>query len=257
MKPPMYFVPALSVVVLLVTSTVAAAQELTASLGWARRTELALPVSGVISEVAVTVGQRVDKGAVLVRLDPRPFQAQVERVRATLDGLHEVRAEAERERDRAVELYERTVLSDHELQLAKIGFARADADYRRTKAGLRELELELAFSVLRAPFNAVVIERAAEVGQAVSAELQPRVLVTVAEAGIMRARVDVDSARLRELAPGDRATVEVGGKAYPAELKWIGLEPSQQQPLRYPAEFELVTGAEVLRAGLPATVRMP
>jgi RND family efflux transporter MFP subunit len=247
----------LTIVMLLVASSVAAAQEFTASLSWARRAELAAPVSGVISEVSAVVGQRVNKGAVLVQLDPRPFQAQIDQVRAQLDGMRELRAEAEREQERAIELYERTVLSDHELQVAKIEFARADADYRQAQARLRQLELELAYSSVRAPFDALVIERTAEVGQAVSAELEPRALVTVAQAGVMRARASVDAEQVRQLAPGDRATVDVAGKAYAAELKWIGLEPSQAQPLRYPVEFELTTGSDPLRAGLPATVRLP
>ena len=242
---------------LLAASGVAAAQEVTASLVWARRAELGAPVSGVVSAVPAVVGQRVEQGGVLVQIDPRPLQAQVDRVRARLDGLREVRAEAERERDRALELYDRTVLSDHELQLAKIEFARADADYRQTQARLRQLELELGYTTLRAPFNALVLERRAEVGQAVSAELEPRALVTVAEAGVMRARASLDAERARALAPGDRATVEVAGKSYAAVLLWVGLEPSETQPLRSPAEFEFATGTEVLRAGLPGKVRLP
>lgn len=248
---------ALSMLLLLLASGVVVAQEFAGSLVWARRAELTASVSGVISDVPATVGRRVSAGAVLVQIDPRPFQAQIDRVRARLDGLREVRAEAERERDRAIELYERTVLSDHELQLAKIAFARADAEYRQAQAHLRELELELAYSTLRAPFDAFVIERNVEVGQAVSAELAPKVLVTVAEAGVMRARTNVAAEQARELAPGDRATVEVGGKAYAAELTWVGLEPTEREPLRYPVEFELMTGEDVLRAGLPATVRLP
>jgi membrane fusion protein (multidrug efflux system) len=48
---------------------------------------LSTDVSGIVQEVAVREGQRVNKGDVLVRLDPTPFQIAVAAAKANLGGI--------------------------------------------------------------------------------------------------------------------------------------------------------------------------
>ena len=58
---------------------VAAATDLPASLDWGKRVELSTPVSGVIQNVPVKPGQRVEKDTVLLKLDQRlPTAAKAE-----------------------------------------------------------------------------------------------------------------------------------------------------------------------------------
>ena len=76
-----------------------AAQELQATLHWARRVELGMPVSGVVQEVSVARGQHVAAGQALVTLDPRDFEARLAGASARLAGvvpaLEEARQAAE------------------------------------------------------------------------------------------------------------------------------------------------------------------
>ena len=48
---------------------------------------IATDISGIVLEVPVHEGQRVAKGDVLLRLDPRPFQIAVDGARANLNGM--------------------------------------------------------------------------------------------------------------------------------------------------------------------------
>jgi membrane fusion protein (multidrug efflux system) len=48
---------------------------------------LSTDVSGIVQQVPVKEGQRVNKGEVLLRLDPRPFELAVQGARANLGGI--------------------------------------------------------------------------------------------------------------------------------------------------------------------------
>jgi len=247
------------IVVGLILPVAAQALEAKATLAWARRVVLSVPVSGTVSQVLVDAGERVNKGQVLVRLDPRGFKAAVAERKAQLQSLSEARDEAKRELDRSHELYKRTVLSDHDLTLAKIDYAKADASYRKAQAALTQAKLDLEYSAVRAPFDGIVISRRIDVGQTVVSQIKPEPLVVMAEAGRMLARAPVAQADLAGLHEGQDVTVRLGGKSFKGTVRHIGLEPiaGPKQGLYYPVEVEFETGREVLRAGLPATVSLP
>ncbi|HHQ41570.1 MAG TPA: biotin/lipoyl-binding protein, partial [Chromatiales bacterium] len=94
-------------------------------LEWAQRVTLGFAVGGVVERVAVRAGDRVRAGALLARLDTRPFDARVRELAARAEALVPELEEARRERDRTEALYERAVIAEHERQLAHIAYARA------------------------------------------------------------------------------------------------------------------------------------
>jgi multidrug efflux system membrane fusion protein len=236
----------------------ASAEDMTASLAWARRVVLSTPVSGNIVEVSVSPGDRVGNGEALVRLDPRPFQARVLEVEAELARLQPARGEAQRELERAQELYDRTVLSNHELELARISLAELEAKIVAAQARLTQAELELEYSTVRAPFDGVVVDCSAEVGQTVVSRLRTVPLVTLAEVGRMRARAEVTGQRLVGLQPGRELRVRVDGTEYAGRVDRLGLEPAQPGADRYPIDVVFEVAPEVrLRPGTPAVVEIP
>lgn len=236
------------------------ADEVEGRLGWARKLVLSVPVSGVVQEVAVHPGDRVESNQVLLRLDPRPFRTRQARARAHLDRATPEREEAQRELERAQELYDRTVLSDHELQLAKIAFAQADAEQRIAEAALAQAELDLEYSVVRAPFQALVLDRHVEVGQTVITAHESVPLFTLVSTDSMLAVVELSLARGSTLEPGAAIPVTVEGRSYEGRLRRLVPEPSawiDNQP-RYSLEVLIIVPAgQTLRPGQPALVALP
>ena len=242
----------------LVTGAVAAA-EWTARLDWQRRLELSTPVSGIIREVPVRPDQRVAKGDLLVGLDQRLFDARLDRARARLAKAREERDEAVRELERTQELFERTLLSVHDLQLAQIAATGAEADHSSAEMELAEAEIKLEYSRILAPFDARVVSVPAQSGETVVSRLQARTLVVVAPAGRMRARAWVDGEQLQGLSVGMAAEVAVGERSYPAEVSGVALEPgkgSDERPLyRLEVDFALPPD-RVLRPQQAAKIRI-
>lgn len=239
---------------------VALAADVQATLDWVRRVELSTPVSGRIHEVRVDVGSRAAEGEVLLRLDERGFEASVRKARADLVAAREALAEAERELQRAEELHARTVLSLHDLQLAKLEYTRARSAAERAQAQLAQAELDLEYSVIRAPFPALVVQRRAQPGETVVTRLQSTPLLVVAEQGRLLARAAVDVEALRRMQVGESVPVRIGGRTYEGRITRLGLEPvsGPGEGSRYAVDvvFEVDPAAE-LRAGQGATVELP
>ena len=153
------------------------ALSLAASAWAADRVRLTTPVSGVVKEVYVQVGQRVKKGDKLLALDDTHFKARVMEAEAGLMRVKQEAEEADREFRRAEELYDRGVSSTTEFDAARLKHARATANAREAEARMIIAQKNLEDSVLRAPFDGVVKAREAEPGMYVSAPLNPPTLI--------------------------------------------------------------------------------
>lgn len=243
----------------MVSAGAIAAAEVPATVQWSQRVELGTPVSGVVARVNVAAGAQVRKGAILLALDDRRFKAELAQARAEAERLQQVHAEAERENERAQELYDRTLLSDHELEVTKIALATSAAQYQAAKTAVTQAELNLEYSAVRAPFDARVLEVRAGVGQAVAADLAAVPLVTVAEAGRRAIRAALEENRLSTVRAGQSLDVRVGGKTYTGKVMHVGLEPiAQTATLSYPVDILIEVPEDAgLRAGQPAAVVLP
>jgi RND family efflux transporter MFP subunit len=149
-----------------------------ASPSWAAdRLELTTPVSGVVADVLVKSGQRVKKGAVLLRLDKTVLQARLDEAKAEFAQAQADEADARRELDRAQELFNRTVSSTSELEAATLRHARAQAT--RSAAGARRAiaQKNLSDAELKAPVDGVVSALPGGPGTVVTADCQPKTLV--------------------------------------------------------------------------------
>lgn len=151
-----------------------------AGAGWAAdRVQLTTPVSGVVKEVYVQVGQRVKKGDKLLALEDTRFKARVMEAEASLIRTKQEVEDADRELSRAQDLYDRGVSSMTEFDAAKLKHARATATAQEAEARVIIAQKNLEDSVLKAPFDGVVKAREAEPGMYVSAQLNPPTLIVL------------------------------------------------------------------------------
>lgn len=224
-------------------------------LDWENRVELATTVSGVVKDIKVRVGERVKRGDALVVLDSREFHARLKAAKARVTGAEPAFEEARRESDRALDLYDRTVLSDHELQKAQIGLAQAEAELKRAEAARTLAAIDLERAAVRAPFDALVLAISAVPGQVVLNRLQATPLVTVADGAHMAVRLVVSTQAVGNLAVGQQVSVSVGGTQYAGEITQVAMEPADQGG--YPVSVRFATGGDLLRAGGTVSVELP
>ncbi len=236
-------------------SSIAQAANVPAVLQWSQRVELGTPVSGLVQSVQGEVGQRVKKGQLLVSLDASNLRAAEQEIQASQARNRDEEQDAQRNLDRVQELYKRTVISSSELEAAQTRYIRAKTQHQEAAARLQRARKNLQEATVRAPFDAWIIERRVEPGQAVANQLQPQALMVIARAGEMNARAALSLAQIQSLKIGQQITVEANGKPYAGKIKSLGLEPSKNDAT-YPVDVVFATN-EVLRAGTPATLKLP
>lgn len=222
-------------------------------LAWSKRVELSTPVSGVVQKVFAVPGQVVAKGDTLVQLDPRGFQADLKQAAARVKSSNDQRLEMQRELERQTEMYNRTMLSEHELQVAKNNLVAAEAAWETAQALHTKAKLKLEYSAIRAPFNAIVVSVHATEGQTVSAELTPPALVVVAEAQRMLVRFYATNAVIKGLAKGQGVNVQINADSYQGSIHTVSLEPDVSSNT-YAVDVQFDSGKILLRAGQKAKV---
>lgn len=111
------------------------------------------------------VGQRVKRGEVVARLDPRDAELALERTAASLEQAAARHAQARGQLDRARALRDRNFYSAEALTLRETELAAAAADLRAATAQRDTARRTLDKHVLRSPFEAVVRSRTGQVGE--------------------------------------------------------------------------------------------
>lgn len=222
---------------------------------WAGKTELSTATSGVVAKVEVSAGERVRKGALLLQLEQDALRARLAHARAEMKHMKLLLEEAGRELERAQELYDRTLLADHDLNLAKIAHAQADAAYQRSLADYRKAQERLRRSELRAPFDAVVVERLVEPAETVVSRWRAEPMLILAKDKQMLVRFTVTADEAVTFAAGQALTVTSGGRQYGATVEAItAVAGDRHTTYEVAATFD--AGSEIV-AGMAAKVDKP
>ncbi|WP_292291288.1 efflux RND transporter periplasmic adaptor subunit [Marivita sp.] len=133
----------------------------------AERIEVAPEIGGRIVEIGsgFSLGSMVAEGALLVRLDASTIETEIARAEADLNSAEAAEAQAEAELQRNAQLAEENIAAEAELERARADAAAARARVEQAEAALQAAELRLDDTRLRAPFDALVTEEDASVGQ--------------------------------------------------------------------------------------------
>jgi membrane fusion protein, multidrug efflux system len=163
--------------------------------------------SGRIAEIAFRPGERVEAGAVLIRLDDQAEQAAVAEARAML-------REAELALDRARKLRTNNTV-------AQATVDELEAAYLGAKARLDGAEKQLADRTVRAPFAGVVGQRFVSAGDYVTSASR---LLTLQTVDPQRAVIEVPERHAVDLRRGQTVEFTVAarpGRVFRAQVEFV------------------------------------
>ncbi|PWR21086.1 efflux transporter periplasmic adaptor subunit [Zavarzinia compransoris] len=141
--------------------------------------EVRARVSGYLDSIHFKDGQEVSKGQLLYVIDPRPFEAVVERARADVDAAEAALDLAVREVARYSQLRQSGNASQQVLDERLQARRGAEASVAAAKASLRQAELNLAFTRIEAPIAGRISRTNVTVGNLVSGDAAGSVLTTI------------------------------------------------------------------------------
>ncbi|SEI10407.1 membrane fusion protein, multidrug efflux system [Rheinheimera pacifica] len=110
-------------------------------------------VSGYIEQVHFSEGALVQKGDLLVQIDPRPFAAEVARLNAELQSAQSAAALADNDYQRAEKLSSQRAISAELLDSRLARKQQTAATVASVKAALQRAELDLSYTRITAPIS--------------------------------------------------------------------------------------------------------
>src|SRR3989337_808703 len=181
---------------------------------------------------------RNEKGEVVAEIDPDPFQARVDREKASLTAakasvstaranLEKAKVEVEdakRSLKRTNELFIRGIISENDKEVAQTRYDSALAEVKaqeasyeialaqveQAKASLKSTESDLSYTKIISPVDGIVISRNVDAGQTVSASLQAPTLFVIAEnLTKIQLNASVVEADIGKVTVGQKATFTV------------------------------------------------
>src|SRR5256885_14355725 len=125
-------------------------------------------VQGYIVSRDYQEGGVVKKGDLLFQIDPRPFEAALAQAKGTLakDKANQVKAEADEKR--ALDLFNRKVISDQERDTAVAAAGSSRANVEADEAAVKQAELNLGYTKITAPTDGIAGFANNQVGALVS-----------------------------------------------------------------------------------------
>jgi HlyD family secretion protein len=247
--------------------------EATGTLEAVTTVDVGTQVSGTIKALYADYNSQVRKGQVIAQLDPSLFETQVEQARATVQRLQaevdaaKVNVEDSRVKlTRAQELSAQQLIPATDLEAAQANARQADASLKAAqaqlvqgRASLRNNEVNLAHTTIRAPIDGIVISRNVDVGQTVAASMSAPTLYVLAE-DLRRMQVNarVDESDIGRIEADQ--DVEFRVDAYPDEtftgtVKQVRLEPVvEQNVVSYVTVIDVPNRDLKLKPGMTATV---
>ena len=115
--------------------------------------EVRARVSGYLQSVAFRPGQIVDANALLFVIDPRPYQAELDRAKANAAQTRSARELARNEARRASRLVDRKAISQEEFEARTATLRNAEAEVQGADAAVRTAQLNLEFTEVRSPIR--------------------------------------------------------------------------------------------------------
>jgi RND family efflux transporter MFP subunit len=221
--------------------------------------------SGRLVDVLVAPGATVRAGQTLARLDPLAARAGVARAEARLVAAEAAAFESEvgfSRLERTVEGRGGTMpdLADEDETQDVMAIAQARLAKALSEVKAREADYRLAVQqgrqiIVRAPASGIILESAADPGQAVSSGgTLFRIAVTSSRPRLV---VNVPEAQMKQLQVGSPASFEliaVPGRTYMAQVREIGRLHGPDEGRQVPVVLDLATGADDPEMGMTARV---
>ena len=133
-----------------------------------KRSTVSAETSGRIMEVNFDIGDHVQAGSVLVRIASAEQQSQFAATEAQQSEAEARLQEAKTEYERIQGVYEKKLVAKSALDKAAADLKAAQQRYQAATARVKQAREQLRYTVVKAPYSGVVVDRFVELGELVA-----------------------------------------------------------------------------------------
>ncbi len=251
-----------------------------------RKVDVSSDIQGRIVDLPVREGDLVQRGQVVVRIDPAQFQAAVDRVEANLAAAQAAATQARANRDQAerawvrardiraqnAQLVSQEALEQAETQraVAAANFDAASRQVDQARAALREAQDQLRKTTILAPMTGRVTRLAVEEGEVAvpgTFSRETGLLMTISDLSVIQVTVQVDETDVVRIHLRDSVSVSID--AYPdttftgrvtkianSSVRGVTSQTTTDQAVDFEVEVTLDNPPPGVRPDLSATARI-
>jgi RND family efflux transporter MFP subunit len=192
-----------------------------------RKAAVASKATGRLEWLGVEEGSKVKKGDVIARLEGRDVAAARDQSAANLDNARSALEQSNAELNDATLNFKRSKELLAKGFISRMDYDTADARYRRAQAAvsgaesaiisaqaaLKGAEVAVEYTLIRAPFDAVVLTKDADIGDMVTplgaAANAKAAVVTIADMSSLQVEADVSESNLEKVEAGQPCEIQL------------------------------------------------
>jgi RND family efflux transporter MFP subunit len=207
-----------------------------------RQSTVSAQIAGRVVDLRFDVGDYVNKGEVIVRIDQRAASQALAASEAQVLEAQAALANARAQYERSKQLLSQRFISQAALDQAESAYRAAQARVSALIAGAGQAATERSFATVVAPYSGVVSARHIELGEMAT---PGRPLMTGFDPSTLRVVATVPQAQVAAIQAGGKARIEV-----PSLGRWVDVKQMTIVPAADPR-----THTTRIRLELPAEVR--
>jgi RND family efflux transporter MFP subunit len=204
-----------------------------------RQSTVSAQISGRVTGIFFDVGDRVNKGQVILKIDESEANQALAGSRAQLSQSQAALQNARLNYERSQQLFEQKFISQAALDKSKADYEMAKAQAEASEAGAQQSALAHSYTSVVAPYGGVVSARLVEMGEMVTVG---KPLMTGFDPSQLRVIANVPQHKLKDIGSRPSVTIEV-----PSLSRWIKAASVTVQP-----SADLRTHSTQVRVELPA-----
>jgi len=176
--------------------------------------------SGIVKELNVTVGSKIEKGDVIARIDSRSLEARLAQAEAQVHVLEQEVERARVELARAQGLDVKKLVARTEVEDRTLDLADALARLEKSRRDAEVVETDLGYAAIRAPIAGTIASVTTQKGETVAASFATPTFVTIIADDALEVVAMVDETDIGTVEEGNSVMFTV--ESYPA-IEFTGI----------------------------------
>jgi membrane fusion protein (multidrug efflux system) len=205
-----------------VTEEVSTTHSVTGVIYYERVSDISTEVVGLVEEVNVNQGDHVKKGDPLVRLNTEILEREIALTKTRIEQIVLRIKNTEKNFKRLDRLYKSSGVSEKDLDDALYSYQDARKEKQAIEDTLAKLLIQQRRSVIKAPFNGIVLNKNVDSGAWVQ---QGKLLVSIGSSSDLFVRAPIAENLLRFMQLGEQVQVVLNAFNLQIEGTVIGIDP--------------------------------
>jgi membrane fusion protein (multidrug efflux system) len=212
-------------------------------------------VGGILKARLFSEGQYVARGEKLFVIDPEPYGAALARARGTLARVESEVKKAGRDYNRMQKLHNAKAISQKDYDDSLSALESAEANLEVAQGSVKEAEINLGYTEVRAPISGIVGKEAQSIGNLVSTAGEASLLTTMVQIHPLHAVFSISGSIWRKIAQS-----HMDGKvALPLAGKYV-VEVFTTDGVKYPLPGKIIfvdSNEDQLTSGVSLKAEIP